>query len=210
MLLTWMSVDAAHEDDFNRWFDREHIEERVRIPGFESGTRYRNRNGTRRYLGLYRTTSVAVFESAPYRNAFQHQTDWSVMNLHRMQNAMRRVCSIHAETGVGTGGWLAIVRLGTTVGEDDYSSVATLSADLIVIDGVVSARLLVPDVTLSTPLPAEPREGRLIDPLLLVDAVSESAAEAAASAACEKIGVTADSISVLQLMWQLRQKDLHD
>jgi len=37
MLLVCTNVDPAHEDDFNRWYDREHVNERVAIPGFVSG-----------------------------------------------------------------------------------------------------------------------------------------------------------------------------
>lgn len=33
MLLTSMNIDAADEADFNRWYDREHLEERVAIEG---------------------------------------------------------------------------------------------------------------------------------------------------------------------------------
>ena len=34
MLLTSMDIDAAHEAEFNRWYNREHLEERVAIDGF--------------------------------------------------------------------------------------------------------------------------------------------------------------------------------
>jgi len=34
MLLTSMDIDPAHEGEFNRWYDREHLEERVAIEGF--------------------------------------------------------------------------------------------------------------------------------------------------------------------------------
>jgi len=34
MLLTSMDIDPSHEADFNRWYDREHLVERVAIDGF--------------------------------------------------------------------------------------------------------------------------------------------------------------------------------
>ena len=40
MLLTSMDVDAADEAEFNRWYDREHLEERVAIDGFLEARRY--------------------------------------------------------------------------------------------------------------------------------------------------------------------------
>jgi hypothetical protein len=102
MLFVWTDVDSTHEDDFNRWYDTEHVKERVAIPGFVSGARYQGTQGSRRYLGLYRTTSLAVFQTTEYQEAVQHQTPWSVANLARMQNPMRRVCSIDVETGAGS------------------------------------------------------------------------------------------------------------
>lgn len=40
MLFVATDVAAQDEADFNQWYDREHVEERVRVPGFLSGTRY--------------------------------------------------------------------------------------------------------------------------------------------------------------------------
>ncbi len=40
MLLTSMNIDAADEAEFNRWYDREHLEERVAIDGFLEARRY--------------------------------------------------------------------------------------------------------------------------------------------------------------------------
>jgi hypothetical protein len=40
MLLTSMNIDPAHEAEFNRWYDREHLEERVAIDGFLEARRY--------------------------------------------------------------------------------------------------------------------------------------------------------------------------
>jgi len=55
------------------------------------------------------------------------------------------------------------------------TAIARLGSELLTLDGVVLARLLVPDAALSTPLRAEdPRERRL-DPLLLIEASAEAA-----------------------------------
>ena len=40
MLLTSMNIGASDEAEFNRWYDREHLEERVAIPGFLEARRY--------------------------------------------------------------------------------------------------------------------------------------------------------------------------
>ena len=211
ILFVWTSADPEHELDFNRWYDREHVEERVRIPGFVSGTRYQNVRGPRKYLGLYRTTSLDAFQTPDYFKAFGQQTPWSVANLERMRDPMRRVCAIEAETGLGTGAWLAVLRLGAgAIGQDGagVAKVAALGRALLQVDGVISSRLLTPDEKLSGPLPAEQKEGRVLDPIFLIDASSESAAVAAANQASAALGLDAGDAAILQLSWQLRDSDL--
>ena len=46
MLLTSMDIDPADETEFNRWYDREHLEERVAIDGFLEARRYVARNAS--------------------------------------------------------------------------------------------------------------------------------------------------------------------
>ena len=211
ILFVWTSADPEHEIDFNRWYDREHVEERVRIPGFVSGTRYQSVRGPRKYLGLYRTVSLDAFQTPDYFKAFQQQTPWSVTNLGRMRDPMRRVCAIEAETGFGTGAWLAVLRLGAkTIGQDAQAvaGLAALGRELLQIDGVIASRLLTPDTSLSGPLPAEQKEGRVLDPIFLIDASSEAAALAAVARAAAALGLDADEAAILQLSWQLRETDL--
>lgn len=205
MLLVCTNVDPAHEDDFNRWYDQEHVNERVAIPGFVSGARYQTMRGSRRYLGLYRTTSLAVFETAAYQEALQRPTPWSVTNLARMLNPMRRVCSIEMEVGAGTGAWLALLTLPTST---DVTGIAKLGSGLLTLDGVVVARLLVADAALSTPLPAEDSRERRLDPLFLIEAATEAAVANAGHHAARHVGAASDDLSVFQLMWQLHLTDL--
>ena len=211
ILFVWTSADPEHELDFNRWYDREHVEERVRIPGFVSGTRYQSVRGPRKYLGLYRTVSLDAFHTPDYFKAFGQQTPWSMANLQRMVDPMRRVCAIEAETGMGTGAWLAVLRLGASaIGQDAEAKagMAALGEKLLHIDGVIATRLLTPDANLSGPLPAERKEGRVLDPIFLIDASSESAAVAAANEASAALGLDGAEAAILQLSWQLRETDL--
>ena len=211
ILFVWTSADPEHELDFNRWYDREHVEERVRIPGFVSGTRYQSVRGPRKYLGLYRTTSLNAFQTPDYFKAFGQQTPWSLTNLERMRDPMRRVCAIEAEAGFGTGAWLAVLRLGASaIGQDGaaVAKVAALGRALLQLDGVIYARLLTPDASLSGPLPAERKDGRVLDPLFLIDASSESAVVAAVHQASAALGLDANEAAILQLSWQLRETDL--
>ena len=40
MLIVFNEVKARDERDFNEWYNREHIDERVNLPGFQRARRY--------------------------------------------------------------------------------------------------------------------------------------------------------------------------
>jgi len=69
MLLTSMDIDPSDETNFNRWYDREHLEERVAIDAFLEARRYIAHQGAPKYLCLYSTETFDVLDSAAYRAA---------------------------------------------------------------------------------------------------------------------------------------------
>src|ERR1700710_1697804 len=99
MLLTSMNIDAAHEADFNRWYDREHLEERVAIDGFLEARRYIAHIGAPKYLCLYSTATFEVLDSPAYRTVLQNPTDWSSANFVRVKNMIRAVARITISRG---------------------------------------------------------------------------------------------------------------
>ena len=40
LLMVWCEVPDEIEDEFNRWYNEEHIEERLSVPGILSAARY--------------------------------------------------------------------------------------------------------------------------------------------------------------------------
>ena len=65
ILFSEMTPDPSWEDEFNEWYDQEHIPLRIAVPGFRSAQRYRA-GGTRNYLVIYEMDSVAVLKSPAY------------------------------------------------------------------------------------------------------------------------------------------------
>ena len=83
MLLTSMDIDPSDETNFNRWYDREHLEERVAIDAFLEARRYIAHQGAPKYLCLYSTETFDVLDSAAYRAALANPTDWSKTTMAR-------------------------------------------------------------------------------------------------------------------------------
>ena len=66
-LLVTMEPPPALEEEFNDWYDTEHIPERARIPGFESAMRFVCVSGWPKYLAFYDLEASGVLESDAYR-----------------------------------------------------------------------------------------------------------------------------------------------
>lgn len=111
MLLTSMDVDAAHEIDFNRWYDREHLAERVSISGFIEARRYLSESASPKYLSTYSTHSFDVLDGPAYRAALANQTPWSKANIARFRNMIRAVTRVTVSVGQGRGAALGLVRI---------------------------------------------------------------------------------------------------
>jgi hypothetical protein len=59
------SVDEA---EFNRWYNEEHVGERMRCPGFVSATRFQAVEGSPRYLVTYELVGPEALETPEYRS----------------------------------------------------------------------------------------------------------------------------------------------
>lgn len=75
LLVNVMNVDPAHEAEFNRWYDEEHIPGLSAVPGTICARRYRDNAGSHRYLALYHLESPEVTYSDAWKTAAR--TPWS-------------------------------------------------------------------------------------------------------------------------------------
>jgi hypothetical protein len=205
-LFIWTNVETEYEEDFNRWYDREHMEERAAIPGFIWSRRYRAVSDDKcRYLALYRTRTVDVFLSAPYRKAFENQTQWSMTNFGRMFGNTRRVTIVTPVIGKGIGAALSLLQLGdlATAQRAAQETGALLGEET----GFLGARILFPDPELSTPLPTK-GANNFIEPFLILETTTKAVADQLGQRAAEKFSVAPDKVTSFDLLWDLRSEDL--
>jgi hypothetical protein len=212
MLLTSMNIDAAHEAEFNRWYDREHLEERVAIAGFLEARRYVAHDGNPKYLSLYSTETFEVLDSPAYRTALSNQTAWSKANIARFQNMIRAVARITISRGTGRGAALGIVRLRPAVGEDKLRAALREQLDPVDLDGIISMHLIESDPALSKPItddPSAPNPGAG-DWFVLIDATDVSTVPAAAVRILDNAALKPLVISsgVYRLMWDIANSDI--
>ncbi len=110
MLLTFTDVSARDERDYNEWYNREHIDDRVNLPGFHRGRRYAAVRGAPRYLAVYECDTVAILGTQNYLNTLDNQTPWSQRVMARFTHFTRLTLRIQADQTHGAGAALATVR----------------------------------------------------------------------------------------------------
>jgi hypothetical protein len=213
MLLTSMDIDAPHDAEFNRWYDREHLEERVAIPGFLEARRYIAHQGSPKYLSLYSTATFEILDSPAYRTALANQTAWSKANIAHFRNMIRAVARITISRGQGRGAALGIIRLRPATDSRDKSRTALREAlDPATLDGIISMHLIESDPALSRPLTDDPSVSNpgSGDWFVLVDGTHVDAVGAAlAKRFTDEVLKTSAVIStVYYLMWDLAKSDI--
>jgi hypothetical protein len=102
LLLVAIDVDAHHETELNRWYDEEHIAERMAIPGFLRVRRFVVLEGGPKYLALYDLENPEVLDSAAYRHAIGPAATPLTKHMQTLFNPMIR--NVYAQTRHQEGG----------------------------------------------------------------------------------------------------------
>jgi hypothetical protein len=151
-LIIWHAMTPEGDLEMIRWHDREHVAERVGIPGFLRGRRYDTARRPREYLDLYETESVETVRSAPYVLRLNFPTEWTRRVLPHFRNTVRLGCRVVLTTGRGQGGALVTLRARAVAGRD--AELArwlhdTIPPALLEETGVIGVHLLqtVPETT---------------------------------------------------------------
>jgi hypothetical protein len=119
VLAVWTDVTSAGEADFNDWYTKQHVPERVDVPGFSAGARYSALSGRPRYFAWYALASVNVLTSPAYLTRLQNPTDWTRRVMPHFRATMRAGMHVRHRQGRGRGGVAATIRLTGPAGGAD-------------------------------------------------------------------------------------------
>lgn len=106
----WHDLLPAARDDFHEWHNREHMPERVGIPGFRRGRRYVAISGTPEYFNLYEADSPETLAGQDYLSRLNAPTTWTRQVVGSFRNVSRAICRVMWTQGVGSGGVLLTLR----------------------------------------------------------------------------------------------------
>jgi hypothetical protein len=216
MLVIMTDIPSSDEADFNRWYDREHTQERVAIPGFVQARRWVLAEGKApKYLALYETGTFEVLSSGPYKVALAAQTQWSKDVMGRFVNVARSVARITCAEGLGSGGAIVVIRLRPDPGAEDAlrSAIETALRAVVGEPGIVSGFLLESDPELSKPLPEHkvaPGDDASRDWLVCIEGTSTKAAldAVAGRLPAASLGAPVIAQAAYTLMWGLTRAEM--
>jgi hypothetical protein len=110
MLVVYTEVAARHERDLNEWYNREHIDERINLPGFHRARRYVSVRGSPKYLATYECDSAEDLATPGYLHLLANQTPWSQSVMAKFSHFTRMTLRVQLDLTHGEGGALTTVR----------------------------------------------------------------------------------------------------
>jgi hypothetical protein len=206
-MIVWHDIREDDEPEYHRWHTREHMPERLGVPGF-----LRGRRGVawslakHRYLTLYEGECLDVFGSAAYLERLNNPTAWTNRVQPAFYNFIRSACAVISTTGRGVGGAMITIRLSFDRKSESKleADAAPLTEQIMALDGVSSVDVgrARPEVTGAKTRETELRGTKsdgLFDAVVLVDGIGRRELEAARPAV---LGI------LRKLGWEPRPEDV--
>lgn len=176
VLITSMQVLPEEDADFNEWFDKEHLPERVAIPGFIDGRRYEATNSSGRYLQIYNAVDAAALNSPAYQKVLANQTDWSKHHIPRFIRPTRVVGELVESKGFARGAAVTLIRLRPKNGARMMPALRHFMG-LLEKPGVTALHFVEGDAELSKPLMTDTPYVGSEDAYVIVETSSIAAGE---------------------------------
>lgn len=108
-VVIWSEMDDAPAVDL--WYAREHLRERLHIPGFLRARRYVREPGSPSYLMIYELSNTSVLTSPDYLARLNDPTPWTKQIMASARSANRTLCRVVGSHGIGVGAYLLTVRV---------------------------------------------------------------------------------------------------
>jgi hypothetical protein len=111
----WNGLREEGRNEFFGWHNREHILERVEVPGFNRGRRYiavpdPEIATAPEFFTLYEVDDVRVLAEGPYLERLATPTDWTRRAVPSFTDTARALTQVAFTSGLGQGGIIGTLR----------------------------------------------------------------------------------------------------
>lgn len=114
----WWNVEPAWRAEFEDWHSREHLPERLSIPGFLRGSRWAAADGGEGFFVLYELDRPETLASPAYLARLNAPTPWSAKLMPHHRDMVRSQCRVLATRGAGLSHHATTLRLSPAPGRD--------------------------------------------------------------------------------------------
>ena len=187
VLAFWHDVAPGGDAEFDHWHLREHIPERVAVPGFLRARRYVTLGGPPKYFYFYETESLNTLQSPAYLARLAAPTPLTRQTLPLVRNNKRTACRVVTSLGAGLGGMIAALQFGPRAGHEEALRswlTGTALPAAAAQPGIVASHLLEGDAGVSNAAKSDEKKllekpDELVRWVLLIEGVDSAGPEAA-------------------------------
>ena len=124
VLAVWNDCAAGRENTYEKWYQTEHLPERLGVPGFKRGRRYQAIKGSPEFFTWYEVASPDVLRSPDYVNCLSNPTPWTQeIMAGTFLNASRTVCQRLVIAGETFGSIAITIRFKENEAEEKLQDV---------------------------------------------------------------------------------------
>ncbi|MGB7481254.1 MAG: hypothetical protein WA924_13075 [Burkholderiaceae bacterium] len=118
VLLIQNDVQKGMEAEFNRWYQQQHLAERLAIDGFQVARRYQALGAQPTYMTVYECRSIDVLRSEAYRERLAAPSAWTRKVMPAFRGTLRSACRETWSLGEGAGGTAVVVQCKPVSGRE--------------------------------------------------------------------------------------------
>ena len=144
-MLLWFDIIPEQIVEHDDWHTREHLPERVGIPGFIRAQRWVGSPPGARYFVVHEVQDIDVLSSVPYLERLNNPTPWTSRMMPSYRGMVRGFCKLGNSHGSVLGTTCVTLRHSAAPGKEDHLRKwlhGDLIPDLMMRKGFTSACML--------------------------------------------------------------------
>ena len=116
LMMVWMDVPADKEEEFNHWYNEEHLQELLAVPGVLNAARYEAVRSGPKHLACYELESPGVVETEAFTS--RKPTEWAqrigprVIGTNRINNVYQMIYPKELSSSLASADMAAALQIG--------------------------------------------------------------------------------------------------
>jgi hypothetical protein len=121
VIAIWQDLVPELKQEYREWHNRQHVPERLSIPGFRRARRFVAIEGGPEFYTLYEADGPEDVSGPAYLERLNAPTEWTRKIMPAFRNMARSVCRVAYSAGVGEGGFMVTCRFGFPPGKESQA-----------------------------------------------------------------------------------------